>query len=134
MRGGGLGLPERTGHMDFGAVAAAWGMLEDLGVAGIIDEEAGARPPGLPLSPGTYLALAALNRLVATVLEERVRGLVADHGRGPVHQDPRSGAGPPPVLGRDARRDAGPAGADRAELALAACARSGWISPRLRWT
>ena len=57
-------LPERTRHLDFGAVAAAWGLLADLGVAAIIDEEAGARPPGLPLAPGTYLALAALNRVV----------------------------------------------------------------------
>ena len=38
MRGGGLGLPARTQHRHFGAVAAAWGMLEDLGVAGIIDQ------------------------------------------------------------------------------------------------
>ena len=57
-------LPERTRHLDFGAVAAVWGLLADLGVAAIIDEQAGARPPGLPLSPGTYLALAALNRVV----------------------------------------------------------------------
>ncbi len=57
-------LPERTRHLDFGAVAAAWGLLADLGVAAIIDGEAGAAPPGLPLSPGTYLALAALNRVV----------------------------------------------------------------------
>lgn len=65
MRGGGLGLPDRTVHKDFGAVAAAWGMLEDLGVAAVIDEAAGGRPAGQPLSTGTYLALAALNRLVA---------------------------------------------------------------------
>ena len=57
-------LPERVRHLDFGAVAAAWGLLADLGTAAIIDSEAGARPPGLPLSPGTYLALAALNRVV----------------------------------------------------------------------
>ena len=57
-------LPERTRHLDFGAVAAAWGLLSDLGVAAIIDGETGAAPPGLPLSPGTYLALAALNRVV----------------------------------------------------------------------
>jgi transposase len=57
-------LPERTRHLDFGAVAAAWGLLADLGAAAIIDGEAGAAPPGLPLSPGTYLALAALNRVV----------------------------------------------------------------------
>ena len=57
-------LPERVRQLDFGAVAAAWGLLADLGVAAVIDEETGARPPGLPLSPGTYLALAALNRVV----------------------------------------------------------------------
>ena len=65
MRGGGLGLPDRTRHKEFGAVAAAWGMLEDLGVAGIIDQVTGPAPAGQPLSTGTYLVLAALNRLVA---------------------------------------------------------------------
>ena len=65
MRGGGLGLPDKTRHKEFGAVAAAWGMLEDLGVATVIDEVAAPRPAGQPLSTGTYLALAALNRLVA---------------------------------------------------------------------
>src|SRR5579859_4170996 len=58
-------LPERTRHLAFGDVAAAWGMLDELGVAGIIDQVAGPRPAGQPLSTGTYLALAALNRLVA---------------------------------------------------------------------
>ena len=65
MRGGGLGLPDRTGHKEFGAVAASWGVLEDLGVAAVIDEVAGPGPSGLPLSAGSYLVLAALNRLVA---------------------------------------------------------------------
>src|SRR5260370_19103601 len=54
-------LPERTRHLDFGAVAAAWGLLADLGLAAVIGEQAGAPPAGLPLSPGAYLALAALN-------------------------------------------------------------------------
>ena len=58
-------LPERTRHLAFGDLAAAWGMLDELGVAGILDETAGPRPAGQPLSTGTYLALAALNRLVA---------------------------------------------------------------------
>lgn len=58
-------LPERTRHLAFGDVAAAWGMLEELGVAAVIDEAAGPRPAGQPLPTGTYLALAALNRLVA---------------------------------------------------------------------
>src|SRR6266700_222501 len=57
-------LPERTRHLAFGDVAAVWGLLSDLGVAAVIDEVSGARPGGLPLSPGTYLALAALNRVV----------------------------------------------------------------------
>jgi transposase len=63
MRGGGLGLPDRVQHKDFGAVAAAWGLLEDLGVAGIIDEVAGARRSDAGASVSTYLVLAALNRL-----------------------------------------------------------------------
>src|SRR5260221_197434 len=46
MRGGGLGLPGRVQHRHFGAVAACWGLLEDLGVAGIIHEVTGSR--GLP--------------------------------------------------------------------------------------
>ena len=57
-------MPERTRHLDFGAVAAVWGLLQDLGVAALIDEAAGPRPAGLPLSPGTYLALSVLNRVV----------------------------------------------------------------------
>jgi hypothetical protein len=52
-------------HKEFGAVAAAWGLLEDLGVAAIIDEAARARRSDAAASAGTYLALAALNRLVA---------------------------------------------------------------------
>jgi transposase len=56
-------LPERCRHLEFGAVAAVWGLLTDLGVAALIDQAAGPRPAGLPLSPGTYLALAVLNRV-----------------------------------------------------------------------
>src|SRR6266567_4753598 len=58
-------LPERTRHLAFGDVAAAWEMLEELQVAAVIDEVAGSRPAGAQLSAGTYLALAALNRLAA---------------------------------------------------------------------
>ena len=65
MRGGGLGLPARTQHKHFGAVAAAWGMLEDLGVAAIIDQVTGPRRSDAGASTGAYLALAALGRLVA---------------------------------------------------------------------
>jgi transposase len=63
MRGGGLGLPDRVQHKDFGAVAAGWGVLDDLGVAGVIDEVAGARRSDAGAGTGTYLVLAALNRL-----------------------------------------------------------------------
>jgi transposase len=56
-------LPERTRHLDFGAVAAVWGLLGDLDVAALIDQHTPA-VPGLPLSPGTYLSLAVLNRVV----------------------------------------------------------------------
>jgi transposase len=65
MRGGGLGLPGRVQHRDFGAAAAAWGLLEDLGVAGIINEVTGPRRSDAGASAGTYLVLAALNRVVA---------------------------------------------------------------------
>ena len=58
-------LPERTRHLAFGDVAAAWGVLQDLGVAAIIDEVTGGRRADAGASAGTYLALAALNRLVA---------------------------------------------------------------------
>src|SRR5229473_3421417 len=58
-------LPERTRHLAFGDVAAAWGVLQDLGVAAVIDEVTGARRSDAGASTGTYLALAALNRLVA---------------------------------------------------------------------
>jgi transposase len=58
-------LPERTRHLAFGDVAAAWGVLQDLRVAAIIDEVTGARRSDAGASAGTYLALAALNRLVA---------------------------------------------------------------------
>jgi transposase len=63
MRGGGLGLPDRVQHKDFGAVAAAWGLLDELDVADIIDEVTGARRSDAGASVGTYLVLAALNRL-----------------------------------------------------------------------
>ena len=56
-------LPERTRHLEFGAVAAVWALLSDLGVAGLIDEAVGPGPAGLPLSSGAYLALTVLNRV-----------------------------------------------------------------------
>ena len=58
-------MPERTRHLAFGDVAAAWGMLEELGAAAVIDQACGARRADAGASVGTYLVLAALNRLVA---------------------------------------------------------------------
>ena len=135
MRGGGLGLPDRTGHKEFGAVAAAWGMLEDLGVAGIIDEVAGPGPAGQPLSTGTYLALAALNRLVAPCSKAAFADWWKTTAAARFTKIPASGAGPPPVLGRDARRHPGAAGGDLPDDRGAdrAVLRRG-RAPRSRWT
>ena len=58
-------MPQRTGHLAFGDVAAAWSLITDLGVAAVIDEVVGARRSDAGASVGTYLVLAALGRLVA---------------------------------------------------------------------
>jgi transposase len=58
-------LPERTRHLAFGDVAAAWSVIERLGVAQIIDEVTGSRRADAAAGAGTYLALATLNRVVA---------------------------------------------------------------------
>lgn len=57
--------PARTRHLGFGDVAATWGMLERLDVIGVIDSVVGARRADAGASVGSYLALAALNRVVA---------------------------------------------------------------------
>jgi transposase len=57
-------LPARTRHLSFGDVAAAWGFIERLGVIEAIDAAVGQRRCDAGASVGTYLALAALNRLV----------------------------------------------------------------------
>ena len=58
-------LPARTRHLGFGAVAATWGVLGRLDVIGVIDSVVGTRRADAGASVGTYLALAALNRVVA---------------------------------------------------------------------
>ena len=58
-------VPERTRHLAFGDLAAAWSILERLGVRSIIDEVIGARRGDAAASVGTYIALATLNRVVA---------------------------------------------------------------------
>jgi len=57
--------PARTRHLGFGDVAAVWGVLDRLDVIGVIDEVVGARRSDAGASVGSYLALAALNRVVA---------------------------------------------------------------------
>ena len=64
LEGSGAGDPDRTQHKAFGDLAAAWGMLEELGVAAIVDEVAGGRRSDAAASVGTYVALATLNRIV----------------------------------------------------------------------
>lgn len=57
--------PERTRHLAFGDVAAVWATMVRLDVVGIIDEVAGGgKIAGAGASIGTYLGLAALNRVV----------------------------------------------------------------------
>ncbi|HET9654349.1 MAG TPA: IS1634 family transposase [Kineosporiaceae bacterium] len=93
---GAVAVPAGTRHLGFGAVAAGWSVLDRLGVAGIVDEVVGPRRSDAGASVGTYLALAALNRLVdprskrsfadwwATTAAERftrIRPAVLDHRR-----------------------------------------------------
>ena len=65
LSGAPAGRPERTQHKAFGDLAAVWGILDRLGVAGAIDEVCGSRRSDAGASVGTYLALATANRVVA---------------------------------------------------------------------
>ncbi|PZS07422.1 MAG: transposase, partial [Acidimicrobiales bacterium] len=56
--------PERSRHLAFGDLAAGWGMLTRLGVIETIDAVVGSRRSDAGATVGTYLVLAALNRLV----------------------------------------------------------------------
>ena len=113
------GLPERTRHLAFGDVAAAWGMLEDLRAAAIIDEAAGPRPAGQPLSTGTYLTLAALNRLVAPCS----KAAFADWWK------TTAGSGTRCTPSRWGSWRRSPAGSR-----CGSCRHPGWTAPRWRWT
>ncbi len=62
---GASALPDRTQHLGFGDFAAVWGLLERLGVAAIVDEVLGGRRADAGASVGTYVCLAAANRVVA---------------------------------------------------------------------
>ncbi len=56
--------PERTRHLGFGDLAAAWSVLERLDVAGIVDEVVGGRRSDAAASVGAYITLACANRVV----------------------------------------------------------------------
>lgn len=93
---GSIIVPRTTRHLAFGAVAAGWATLERLAIPEIVDEVVGPRRADAGASIGTYLALAALNRLVdpcskrsfadwwATTAADRfttIRPTVLDHRR-----------------------------------------------------
>jgi transposase len=61
--GGDPTLPAETVHRKFGDVAAVWSMLQRLDAVAVIDEVLGDRRVHGGVSVGTYLALAALNRV-----------------------------------------------------------------------
>ena len=82
-------IPERTGHLAFGDVAAVWSLLVDLDVAGVIDQVVGARRSDAGASVGTYLALAALGRLVAPGSKSAFADWWVHHRRRPVHPNQR---------------------------------------------
>jgi len=63
LSGAGPGEPDRTRHLAFGDIAATWSVLERLKVAEIVDEVVGPRRADAGASVGTYIALAALNRV-----------------------------------------------------------------------
>ncbi len=65
LAGSGPGEPDRTAHRAFGDLAAVWSVLERLGVAQVVDEVCGSRRSDAAASVGTYMALAAANRVVA---------------------------------------------------------------------
>ena len=60
----GPGEPDRSRHLAFGDVAAVWQMLRRLRVAETVNEVVGSRRADAGAPAGTYIALAALNRVV----------------------------------------------------------------------
>ena len=60
----GPGEPDRSRHLAFGDVAAVWQMLRRLRVAETVNEVVGSRRADAGEPAGTYIALAALNRVV----------------------------------------------------------------------
>jgi transposase len=65
MLDGATSVPERTQALEFGDLAAVWGVIQRLEVVESIDRVVGPRRVDAKASVGTYLALAAANRVVA---------------------------------------------------------------------
>src|ERR1019366_255531 len=65
LSGAAPGRSERTQHKAFGDLAAVWGILDRLGVAGAIDEVSGRRRAEAGASVGPSRARAPANRVVA---------------------------------------------------------------------
>lgn len=61
----GPGEPDRSRHLGFGDIAAAWSIIGRLRIVEIIDGVVGVRRSDAAASVGTYIALAVLNRVVA---------------------------------------------------------------------
>ncbi|MCA1707528.1 MAG: IS1634 family transposase [Actinobacteria bacterium] len=57
-------VPTRSKHLAFGDLAAAWWVVEKLKVVETVDAVVGGRRSDAGASVGTYLALAAINRVV----------------------------------------------------------------------
>ena len=60
---GGTAMPARSKHLAFGDLAATWWVIDKLGVVEIVDAVVGGRRSDAGASVGTYLALAAINRV-----------------------------------------------------------------------
>jgi transposase len=63
LSGTATGAPVRTQHKRFGDLAAVWSVLDDLDVAGVVDQVVPRRVDA-GASVGTYIALAVANRIV----------------------------------------------------------------------
>lgn len=64
LEGAAPGDPDRSRHLSFGDLAAAWSILRRMGVDEIVDEVVGERRSDAAASVGTYIALAVANRIV----------------------------------------------------------------------
>ena len=110
----GPGEPDRSPHLGFGDIAAVWGMLERLGVVGIIDDVVGSRRSDAAASVGTYIALAALNRVVAPCSKLAFADWWAKTAGDRLVGHLSSGcARPPEILGRHGRHHPDAAHRDR---------------------